>query len=226
MISILIPVYNEKENVNNLVLQLRKEMRNIEEKFEIIFIDDNSPDGTGEEIKKLIKKYQNVHLLSREGKLGLATAVMDGLKISKGSKIVVMDADLSHPPEKVPELARALENYDVAIGSRYIKMGGVENWPVYRRIISFGATIIAKTILGISASDPMSGFFSVKRKILNNTKISVKGYKLLMNILAKNKGLNICKIPCLLKDRQAGKTKLGALEIINFILDVIRVKFN
>ena len=224
MISIIIPTYNERENVPIIVKKIADAMKKTNEKYEIVIVDDNSHDGTARIAKALAKKYPII-IVSRRGKLGLASAVMAGVKKAKGDRIIVMDADLSHPPEKLPLIVKALEEYDIVIGSRNIKGGGVETWTFDRKLISKGATVLANVAIGINVSDPMSGFFGVRRKILENTKIRVKGYKILMNILAKNKNLKIKEIPYFFKDRVHGETKLGAGEIVNYVVDLVRLKF-
>ncbi len=221
MISIVIPTYNEKENIKLLINKIEKEAKRVKEPIELIVVDDNSPDGTWKIVQELGKKYKFLKLVKRAGKLGLTSAVLDGVKKSSGEKIIVMDADLSHPPEKLPEIARELKTYDIVIGSRNMHGGGVKNWPHHRKAISFGATSLAKAVLGIKCSDPMSGFFGIRKGIIEKTKFKTKGYKILLNILAYNKGLRVKEIPYLFSDRHAGKTKLGNREIITYLEDLI-----
>lgn len=224
MISVIIPTYNERGNIRLLYGRIARSMEKQEDDFEVIIVDDNSPDGTGREVKELGKKDKRIKLVERKGKLGLSSAVMAGVERSEGEKIIVMDADLSHPPEKLPEIAAALENCDVVVGSRNIAGGGVRKWPVHRRAISLGATILAKSVLGAKTSDPMSGFFGVKREIIRGMKIRSKGYKILMSILAGSSKLEIREVPYFFEDRRAGKTKLGNMEILAFTGDLVRVK--
>ncbi|MFA6530985.1 MAG: polyprenol monophosphomannose synthase [Candidatus Micrarchaeia archaeon] len=224
MISIIIPTYNERGNIRLLFGRIIRVMEKNAEKFEIIIVDDNSPDGTGREVEEFGKKDKRIKLIKRSGKLGLSSAVMAGVENSSGEKIIVMDADLSHPPEKIPEIANALDNCDIVIGSRNIAGGGVRKWPVHRKAISLGATALAKTVLETRASDPMSGFFGVKKKIISDMKIKSRGYKILMSILAGNRKLEIREVPYFFEDRRAGKTKLGNMEILTFVGDLVRVK--
>lgn len=224
MISIVIPTYNEKENIELLIDRIEKAMNRYTKDFEIVIVDDNSPDGTWKLVERLNKEKKFVKLLKRSGKLGLTSAVLDGVKNANGDKIIVMDADLSHPPEKLPEIAKELENNDLVIGSRNIKSGGSKDWPIHRKIISVGATSLAKIVLGIKSSDPMSGFFGVKKSIIENTKFKTKGYKILLNILAYNKNIKIKEIPYMFEDRHAGKTKLGNQEILTYVQDLISLK--
>lgn len=224
MISIIIPTYNEKENIELLINRIENAMSKYTKDFEIVIVDDNSPDGTWKLVEKLNKGKKVVKLLKRSGKLGLTSAVLDGVKNSRGKGIIVMDADLSHPPEKLPEIARELEEFDLVIGSRNMKGGGVKNWPIHRKSISAGATLLAKLVLLTKCSDPMSGFFGVKKSVIQNTKFKTKGYKILLNILAYNKNIKIKEIPYIFEDRHAGKTKLGNREIVTYIRDLISLK--
>ena len=221
MISIIIPTYNEKENIPVLIERISK---NVDKKStELIIVDDNSPDGTWKLVEEVHKKHSWVRLLKREGKKGLTSAVLDGITVSKGENIVVMDADLSHPPEKLSEVIELITNSDtdLVVCCRNIKGGGVKNWPIHRKIISMGATFLAKFFLGIKCSDPMSGFFAVKKSIITKTKFKTKGYKILLNILAKQPTLNVKEIPYVFEDRFAGKTKLDNREMLTFLSDLL-----
>lgn len=220
MISIIIPAYNELDNLPILVKKIDAALK---KDYQIIIVDDNSPDGTAEVAEDLARKY-NITLVKREGKLGLASAVIAGVEKAEAGDIIVMDADLSHPPEKLPEFIDALESYDLVIGSRNVSGGKVKTWPIHRKMVSAGATIMANIIIGANISDPMSGFFGIKKKIIQNTTIKVKGYKILMNILAKNPKIKIKEIPYIFQDRLYGQTKLDHKEMFNYVLDLIKLK--
>ncbi len=222
MLSIIIPTYNERENIAPLVSRLEKAL---ESEHEIIIVDDNSPDGTADAVEKLRRDYPALRLVKRAGKKGLTSAVLAGADAAKGESLVVMDADLSHPPESVPSLASALESSDLVIGSRMMKGGGVEKWPIHRRMISKGADSLARLVLGIKCSDPLSGFFAVRKSVLAGTRLRTKGYKLLLNILADNRSIRVAEVPYMFRDRFAGKTKLGASEMLNFVFDLFRIRF-
>lgn len=220
MISIVIPTYNEKDNITELVGRLEKTLTGIP--HEIIFVDDDSPDGTVERIRNM--KRKNVKVIVRTNTRGLTGAVVEGVKNAKGEVIVVMDADLSHPPEKIPEMIRKIEEgHDIVVASRLMQGGGVIDWPIQRRIISIGATLIAKTILGIRCSDPMSGFFVIRKKIFERTQFRIKGYKILLNILKDNPAAKIYEIPYVFENRHKGKTKLGFGETMQYVMDVLHL---
>lgn len=136
-LSLVIPTYNEKENISFLIEKIQKEFKTNKIKGEIIIVDDNSPDGTGALLEKLKKKQKNLKVIHRQGKLGLSSAVLEGWKIAEGEILGVMDADLSHPPEKIKELFFEIEknNFDFVIGSRYIRGGKIEGWNLKRKLM-------------------------------------------------------------------------------------------
>ena len=222
MISIIIPTYNEKENLPTLFQKISNSLKG--ELFELIIVDDNSPDGTADFAEYLSKTYKFVKILKRSGKLGLATAIKDGLKLANGEIVLIMDADLSHPPEIIPKLLKAIDDKDIAIGSRLVEGGGVKNWPMHRKIISKGGDALARIALGVKVSDPMSGFFALKKEIFEKTKIRTTGYKILLNILYDNPNAKVAEVPYIFKDRFRGETKLGAKESINYIFDIFRIR--
>jgi len=222
MLSIIVPTYNERGNILHLIALLEAVVENA---HEIIVVDDNSPDGTADAVLKASKKFPSVKLLKREGKMGLSSAIMAGVSAAKGEYVVVMDADLSHPPELVPKMAVALKGCDLVIGSRMLPGGGVKSWPLHRRLISSGAELLARLAVGVKVSDPLSGFFAMRQDAFAATRVRTKGYKILLNILADNRQLKIREIPYLFQDRAAGETKLGAGEVAQYLADLFTLRF-
>lgn len=222
MISVIIPTYNEKENIKNLIVEISNIFKKNKIKGEIIIVDDNSPDGTGKIAENLSKKYP-VKVLHRKGKLGLSSAVVAGFKAAKGNILGVMDADFSHPPEIIPKLIKPIldENIDFVIGSRHVKGGGMENWPLLRKIISKGATLLARTVTNVK--DPMSGLFFLKKSVIKNIKFDSKGFKICLEILVKGNYKTVNEVPYIFKDRRAGKSKLGAGEYFNYLITLMRL---
>ncbi|MEZ4909104.1 MAG: polyprenol monophosphomannose synthase [Saprospiraceae bacterium] len=166
---VIIPTYNEKENARKIAMAVI----GLKESFDILFVDDGSPDGTGEIIKDMQKNYPQIHLIERTGKLGLGTAYITGFKycIEKGyDYICEMDADFSHNPKDLVRLVKACENdiYDVAIGSRYIRGGGVRNWGSDRKLLSYGASLYVRMITFMNVKDPTAGFVCYKRNVLES----------------------------------------------------------
>jgi len=215
MISIILPTYNERENIEEVVKQVFSVVKN---EVEIIIVDDNSPDGTGIIAEQLAKRY-NVKVIHRPKRMGLSPAVIDGLKIAKGGIIGVIDADLSHPPELIPQMISLLENdaTDIVMGSRYSIGGSVETWSFFRKFVSRTATFLAKCL--VEVNDPMSGFFFMKKSVVENINISSKGYKILLEILVKGNYGKVIELPYTFRGREVGKSKLNAKEYLKYLKD-------
>ena len=222
MLSIIIPAFKEHDNLVVLIPRITEILK--DKIFEIIIVDDNSGDGTKELISETSRKNPIVKLLIRKEKFGLTSAIVEGVAFSKGEDILVMDADLSHPPEKINEFFDALNDFDLVVGSRNLPGGGVEDWPVLRKIISWGASTLAKLLLGVKIGDPMSGFFAIKKNVFMKTRFRINGYKILLNILADNKNIRIKEIPYLFKNRFVGTSKLGMKEMLIYLSDLIKIK--
>jgi dolichol-phosphate mannosyltransferase len=223
LLSVIIPTYNEAGNVKLLSKRLRAAFNGVD--HEIIFVDDNSPDQTAEMIRSLPEFSKSIFLIQRPAKLGLSSAVDEGAKSAKGEWILVMDADLSHSPETAKSLFEKKEGNDLVVASRNISGSQKVRWPVSRDMISKGAEALCRPLVGNHTTDPLSGFFMIRREILQKTKVRVRGYKILLNILHDNPALNIADIPYSFGPRYSGKTKLDKGEIINYLFDLARIKF-
>lgn len=225
-ISIIIPTYNESKNIIGILNTISKNLpKNII--TQAIVVDDNSPDGTGKIVEEHIanfKKIANytVEIIHRKAKDGLGSAILRGIQQAKGDTIVVMDSDFSHPPQVIPKLIESIKKYqyDIAVASRYIKGGKIENWSAKRKIISKFATLIAKKGLGINTKDPMSGFFAFKKNILNGLNIDAIGYKILLEILVKTKNVTVTEIPYTFQDRELGSSKLSIKTVFDYYKSV------
>ncbi len=225
-ISIIIPTYNESENIIKILRSIGEIIpKNII--TQAIVVDDNSPDGTGklvEDYLKNLKKMANytIEIIHRKAKDGLGSAILRGIQQAKGDTIVVMDSDFSHPPQIIPKLIESIKKYqcDIAIASRYIKGGKIQGWSIKRKLISKFATLIAKKGLGINTKDPMSGFFAFKRNIIKGLNIDAIGYKILLEILVKTKGVSIKEIPYTFQDRKLGASKLDMKTITDYYKSV------
>ena len=225
-VSIIITTYNESENITQVLDSIGEYLpSNIQP--EVIVVDDNSPDGTG----KIVEDYVNeasdkagytIDIMHRKTKSGLSSAILDGIENSSGEIVVVMDSDFSHPPKIIPQLVEEIRtsDYDIAIASRYTEGGEVSGWSTKRKLISKGATGIAKAGLGVNESDPMSGFFAFKRKILEGIKFDAIGYKMLLEILVKTKGAKVKEIPYTFTDRTRGSSKLDSSTMFDFVTSV------
>ncbi|MCC6052466.1 MAG: polyprenol monophosphomannose synthase [Fervidicoccaceae archaeon] len=224
-LSIIIPTYNEAENISELILRIEKSLTGVD--FEIIIVDDNSPDGTADIAQKLGEEYSNIKVIKRKGKLGLASAVLEGMRLANGKFIAVMDADLQHPPELLPlMLEKAYKGYDLIIASRYIKGGSIEYWSISRRIISFGAIFLAHLLFPKikNIKDPISGFFMFKREIVKNIHLNPRGFKILLEILVKGNYQSVVEVPYPFRERRKGKSKLNSKEIINYVIHLLKLK--
>jgi len=218
----VIPTYNEKPNLRELISRINSACSAKGMEVEIVVVDDNSPDGTGALAEELRNEF-NVKVLHRAGKLGLSTAVIEGFEAATGDLLVVMDADLSHPPEKIPEMVEKIRSGDaqVVVGSRYVKGGCVENWPIHRRLVSKGATLIARGLTKVK--DPMSGFFALERAVISGVELNPIGYKIGLEIMVKGRYERVEEIPITFADRKAGKSKLGASVYLKYIDHCIRL---
>ncbi len=222
-ITIIIPTYNEKENLPILVKSIFDVFQENFLQGDVIIVDDNSPDGTGRIADELSLKNNKIKVLHRKGKEGLSSAVMEGFRHATGEIIGVMDADLSHPPEVIPELVRPIleGKSDFVIASRYNNNEKIENWPITRKILSRGATLLAKPLSNVS--DPMSGFFFIKRNVIECIDLSPIGYKIMLEILVKGKYNGIKEVPFSFRDRYKGESKLDGKEHLNYLHHLVRL---
>ena len=217
VLSIVTPTYNERDTLPLLVARIVEVRRGLS--LELVIVDDASPDGTGAVADEVAKSSSiPITVVHRAGKTGLASAVLEGAAAARAPVVTVMDADLSHPPELLPALWRAIQGgADIAVASRYLPDGGVEYWPLARRLVSRVATLAARGWLGLRVRDPLSGFFAVRRDLLTGYRYHGRGYKLLVEVLAKHPGRTVAEIPYRFIERQRGKSKLGAGEILAFL---------
>jgi dolichol-phosphate mannosyltransferase len=216
-ISLIIPTYNEKDNITPLVERISKALNGYS--YEIVIVDDNSKDGTIDIANNLSARYP-VRLLVRKNEKGLSTAVIHGIKNTKNPVIVVMDADLQHPPEKLPELIKAIDDgADMAFASRLVPGGGCAGWTATRKLVSAGAIKICHTLLPSSrrVKDITSGFFIFKRDRVDVAKLNPIGYKIGLEILLMGNMQKVTEVPFVFDDRTAGKSKLKAKTQIDYL---------
>ena len=210
---IIIPTYNEAKNIKRLIEEIFK----LDLDINILIIDDNSPDGTGNIVEEVAKRDHKVNLIKREGKMGLGTAYVTGFKYAIDNKydyIFEMDADFSHDPKEIPNFLEKIKECDLVIGSRYIKGVNVINWPLRRLILSYGANIYTRFITGLPIKDSTSGYKCFKRNVLENidlNSIHSGGYsfQIEMNYKTWKKDFKIAEIPIIFVDRTEGKSKMS-----------------
>ncbi len=228
VLSILIPTYNESENIPQLLRSIRDGLhsllKQLDAKAEIIIVDDDSPDGTADVAEGYSTSIRDegrlsVKVLRRYGKRGLLSAVLDGLKTAQGSNVVVMDADLSHPPALIPVMLDELmhDRCDLVIASRYVDGGSVENWSMKRKALSISANMIARMILNLDVKDAVSGFFACKRWILEGIEFTTSGYKILLEVLVKVDNIRVKEIPYTFVNRCHGKSKFSTKIAIEYL---------
>ena len=225
---IISPTYNERKNIKQLVDMVIGE----NPELHLLIVDDNSPDGTGEKVKKLQTEYKNLFLETRLKKSGLGTAYIFGFKWAlekKYDNIIQMDADLSHNPKDLPRMVNNLQKYDLVIGSRYIKGISVVNWPLRRLMLSYGANAYSRVITGMPIMDGTGGFKAWKSSVLSSIDLdSVKSqgysFQIEMNFRAWVKKFNIKEIPIIFSDRTIGQSKMSKTIVYEAIFMVWRLR--
>jgi dolichol-phosphate mannosyltransferase len=219
LVSVIVPTWNERENIGPLLEAICKSLTGVA--FEVLVVDDASPDGTAEAVHASARQHECVQLVERAGKLGLSSAVLEGAARCDGRVIIMMDADFSHDPGLLPALLREVQaGTDVAIGSRYAAGGDLQGWPLHRRLGSRLVTGLARWLLRLEVRDPLSGFAAFRREVLENlpTRFSGRGFKLLLEVLATQPGLRVSEIPITFVDRTRGASKLDVSELREFAM--------
>ncbi|HEV3156397.1 MAG TPA: polyprenol monophosphomannose synthase [Candidatus Baltobacteraceae bacterium] len=222
--SIVVPTYNEAAGIERLVAALDEVFRGAGLDGEIIVVDDNSPDGTGKIVDALGERYP-VRCLHRPGKMGLSSGVIDGWAFARkdSEALGAIDGDFSHDVRIIPKMVAALASgeYGLAIGSRYVAGGGIENWPLKRKITSLVAIALAKPLTPVR--DITSGFLLVKRSALEGVELDPIGFKIGLEVIAKAKYGRALEVPYVFTDRVAGLSKLNQNEVFNYLRQLRRI---
>src|SRR5438874_8677187 len=226
---IIIPTYNEVENLQPLLEQIFSYVTDTD----LLIVDDNSPDGTGDLAERLSSQDARVHVMHRTGKLGLGTAYIAGFKyaVAHGYDAAFeMDADFSHDPRYLPDFLKAIEHSDLVIGSRYISGGGTPNWSFLRRFISGGGNIFARFMLGIPVQDCTAGFRCYRRQVLESIDLDTiqsQGYAFQVEMAYRvmRQGFKIVETPIVFMDRRIGKSKMSRKIVIEAFIYVLRARF-
>ncbi|MCX6003044.1 MAG: glycosyltransferase family 2 protein [Chloroflexi bacterium] len=221
-VSIIIPTYNERDNITPLVERIHRSLSS--HNYEIVFVDDNSKDGTAELAKTLCSKY-TVKVVVRKDKRGLASAVVDGLTHVSGEVVVVMDADLQHPPEALPNMLKALESYDFVVASRYCKGGSPGKWTLPRRLVSLVANLLALP-LAPRVKDRMSGFFGFRRVAVDPALLNPLGWKIGLEIMVRSHVSSVTEVPYIFVARAHGSSKLSKRIIWQYLQQLVRLYFD
>lgn len=226
--SIIIPTYNERVNLSTLLEEIERTLKNTFS-FEVIIVDDDSPDETWRVAQNLGETRPYLKVIRRTEGRSLSGAVIEGFQQAEGKILAVMDADLQHPPSRLLELYRAVNNKaDIAIGSRYAKGGRIENWPIHRRMIAIGARFLVEVMVPRAryVKDPLSGFFMLRRKVIEGITLKPSGYKILLEILGRGKYETVAEIPFTFRNRSRGSSSLNTQECLKFLAHAGRLSWD
>jgi dolichol-phosphate mannosyltransferase len=233
-VVIVVPTYNERDNIPALFKRIAQASSSIADEVHLLFVDDGSPDGTAAEVERLARRNPWVHLLERGRKAGLGTAYQQGFRhaisLVDPTVFVQMDADLQHPPERVPQLVRAvLDGADVAVGSRYVTGGGFQGLTTQRRVVSKGANLLARTLLGLAVHDATSGFKALDRRAVDallRVKVLSKGFNFQVESLFifRKSGLRAVEVPYVFEERATGASKMSWRETWDFLRCLLAIR--
>jgi dolichol-phosphate mannosyltransferase len=219
-LTVIIPTFNEEANIRNIVMAVDTVFREYALNGQILVVDDDSSDNTIPLVNELKRTHANVDILVRKEDHGLSQSVADGFSHALSDVFIVIDADFSHPPVLIPRMYEEIrKGNDVVIGSRYMEGGGIREWPLKRRVISIGATFLGR-ILFPDITDPVSGFFAIRKQVVEKALLKPRGYKILLEVLGKGTWEKDKEIPFEFVDREAGSSKLKIRTIIEYAQQV------
>lgn len=228
-LSLVIPTYNEAETIEKLCYLLIEALSKERIDFEIIIVDDDSPDGTWQIAQGLAARERVIKVIRRLGERGLGSAVVEGWRQAQGDILGVIDGDLQHPPELITTMMEKMlscENADIIVASRHIKGGGVPKWSLLRRFISWLGALVSVFFLPrtlAKVKDPMSGYFILRRRVIQNKSLAPLGYKILLEVLAKGNYRKIFEIPYFFQERKDGASKADLKQYITSLMHMIRL---
>ena len=229
-LSLIIPTYNESKNVGELVARLSEVLdpQLGAGGYELIIVDDDSADRTWEVGLALAERHPQVRVIRRVGERGLSTAVIRGWQAARGDILAVIDADLQHPPEVIAELVRRVQGgADLAVGSRNVEGGGVSNWSMFRRAMSRGAQLLGLMILpGVlgRVSDPMSGYFALRRRAIAGATLSPLGYKILIEVIGRGRIGTVAEVGYVFRERLVGESKVTSRLYVEYLHHLVRLR--
>jgi len=222
-LTVIIPSFKEEANIRHIIAEVDTVFKKNSLIGEILVVDDNSPDNTIAIVNELKKTQTNLSLLVRTSDHGLSQSVADGFLYASSDVFVVIDADLSHPPALIPKMYDEIRaGSDVVIGSRYMEGGGIKKWPLKRRIISLGATFLGR-LLFPDITDPVSGFFAIRKDVVAQAQLKPRGYKILLEVLGKGTWEHDKEIPFEFSDREIGASKLKIRTIVEYAQQVLDI---
>lgn len=226
-VSVIIPTYNEAGNISTLLSRLAEVLKKFSS--EIIVVDDNSPDGTWEIVENLAETNPQIKIIRRLDERGLSSAVVTGMAVAVGSVMVVMDADLQHDESIIPSMVKSIQKgeSDICLGSRSVSGGSYGEWSKLRRFMSWTAATLAKIMLPVNVSDPMSGFFAISRDSYKQCipNVNPRGFKILLEFIGRQRGLKVKEIGYTFRLRTHGETKLSTSVIRNYLIALYDIRF-
>jgi len=230
-LSLVIPTFNERRNLAALVAQLTALLDpELGADYELIVVDDDSPDRTWELGDELCATYPKLRVMRRETERGLSSAVIRGWQVARGDVLAVIDADLQHPPEVTVQLWREMQkNADLAVASRHVEGGGVSDWSLLRRLLSRGAQLVGLILLpGVlgRVSDPMSGYFMVRREALAGVTLHPLGYKILVEVIGRGRARWIAEVPYVFRERHEGESKVTWRVYLDYLRHLVRLRLS
>ncbi|MCG6135079.1 MAG: glycosyltransferase [Nostoc sp. LLA-1] len=230
-LSLVIPTYQESANIHNVVKILSQLLdEHIPGHYELIVVDDNSPDRTWEVAQSLMVEYPHLRVMRRQHERGLSSAVIRGWQVARGTVLGVIDGDLQHPPEILTQLLAAIEQgADLAVASRHVEGGGVSSWSIVRRFLSRGAQVLGLILLpGVlgRVSDPMSGYFMVRRACIADVTLNPVGYKILLEIIGRGKVGDIAEVGYVFCERQQGESKVTWKQYVEYLHHLWRLRLS
>ncbi|MEH1785541.1 glycosyltransferase [Nostoc sp.] len=230
-LSLVIPTYKERDNIKNVVSILSQLLdESIPGNYELIVVDDDSPDRTWEIAQSLTTEYPQLRVMRRQQERGLSSAVIRGWQAATGNVLGVIDGDLQHPPEVLMQLLRSVEQgADLGVASRHVEGGGVSSWSVVRRFLSRGAQLLGLVILpGVlgRVSDPMSGYFMVRRSAIANATLNPVGYKILLEVIGRGKVNQVAEVGYVFRERKEGESKVTWKQYIDYIHHLVRLRLS
>lgn len=230
-LSLVIPTYNEAKNIHHLVHQLTHLLdQKLSQDYELIVVDDDSPDRTWEIAQTLMHEYPQLRVMRRQQERGLSTAVIRGWQVARGEIIGVIDGDLQHPPEVLLQLITAIQDgADLAVASRHVDGGGVSDWSPIRRFLSRGAQFLGLLILPKvvgRVSDPMSGYFMLRRSAIAGQTLSPVGYKILLEVIGRGNVETIAEVGYVFQERLAGESKVTWKQYVEYLRHLTRLRFS
>lgn len=223
-LSIVIPTYNERARIVELVRAVFAGCRRHGLDSELVIVDDDSPDGTGDAVAAVAPEFgARLRLIRRRGERGLGTAVMTGFRAAHAPIVGVMDADFSHPPDALIRLHAALQDADVdaVVGSRYVPGGAAEHWPVRRLVLSRVACALARPLTPVR--DATSGFFLVRRERVQDVQIQAGGFKICLELLVRGRVRSVAEVPYVFTDRTAGESKMSLKEALGYLVQLVKL---